>query len=1128
MLDNEATASSTNAPDASDDASINCQKPNLTIDKTPDAQNINAGEDVSFTIQVDNSGPGTAKAVTLTDTLPSGTAGNWVEDPDNPDCSITGNDLTCDFGDMIAGASKTVTVTAPTSFANCGTYNNTATASATNAGEPVDDSGQVTCEKPDLTVEKTPDAGTVNAGENVEFTIQVNNAGPGAASTVTLNDPLPAGVAGNWTIGSQPVGDPCSIAADVLSCDFGTLASGESVSVTVQAATDYDNCTVYDNTATASSTNAPNDSDDGKVTCQKSDLVIEKTPDAQVINAGDDVVFTIDVTNNGPGLAKAVKVSDTLPAGVIGDSWVEDPDNPLCEITGGNQLDCDFGDLGSGEGDSVTVRASTDIDNCATYDNTANYTSTNAPNGSDDGQVTCKKPGLGVIKTSVQGTINAGENAVFTIQVQNTGEGTANGVTLNDPLPTTGVSGPWVVSGTDSGACVSPIVGNTLVCDFGDLTAGQSRTVTVTAPTDFENCSLLENEATASSINAPDDSDDATINCQKPNLTIAKTPDAQTINAGDDVSFTIQVDNSGPGTAKAVMVTDTLPSGTAGAWVESPDNPDCSIAGNDLTCNFGDMAAGASKTITVTAPTSFANCGVYDNTATASASNAGEPVDDSGQVSCEKPNLTIVKTPNAQTINAGDDVVFSMQVDNSGPGTAKAVTLSDTLPSGTAGNWVEDPNNPDCQINGNQLSCDFGDMAEGASKTVTVKAPTSFDSCGTYNNTATASASNHPNVSDPGQVSCQKPNVSVQKTGNGTVSAGEDVTFTMVASNAGPGVAKNVVLADQLPTGTVAGWQITDQPQGNPCMIANGLLACVFGDMAAAASNSVTISAATDADSCATYNNTATATSTNAPDASDSATDVCQKPNLQVAKTGNGNIKAGEDVTFSIQVTNAGPGTATSVALSDPLPTGTVTPWEITSQPAAGSCEITDGTLNCAFGDLAAGASVTVAIKAPTGTNNCEVYDNTATATATNGPDASSGDTVTCSDIKPNVVLTKQANKKKVQPGANVKYTIKVKNTKDGSVAKNLKVCDKLPSQMTVVKKGKTAFFDNGRLCWNVKKLAGGKTKKFTYTAKVNNGVNAGTKLKNVVTVGNEKATKTVRVKKPKTKPKKKKVPVTG
>ena len=76
------------------------------------------------------------------------------------------------------------------------------------------------------------------------------------------------------------------------------------------------------------------------------DLSVDKTPDSQTIDAGDDVVFTIAVTNNGPGTAKAVTLIDTLPGPVAGD-WVEDPDNTECTITGGNQLYCDFGDMAS-------------------------------------------------------------------------------------------------------------------------------------------------------------------------------------------------------------------------------------------------------------------------------------------------------------------------------------------------------------------------------------------------------------------------------------------------------------------------------------------------------------------------------------------------------------------------------------------------------------------------------------------------------------------------------------------------------------------------------------------------------------------------------------------------------------
>ena len=120
-----------------------------------------------------------------------------------------------------------------------------------------------------------------------------------------------------------------------------------------------------------------------------------------------------------------------------------------------------------------------------------------------------------VNKTPDAQNINAGENVVFSMTVSNTGQGTATGVKLSDPLPG-GVAGSWAVSGTDAADCVSPIVGGTLDCSFGDLAAGASKTVTVTAPTDASNCTTYDNVATVSSTNAPGDTDAGRVTCQQP------------------------------------------------------------------------------------------------------------------------------------------------------------------------------------------------------------------------------------------------------------------------------------------------------------------------------------------------------------------------------------------------------------------------------------------------------------------------------------------------------------------------------------------------------------------------------------------------------------------------------------
>jgi hypothetical protein len=77
---------------------------------------------------------------------------------------------------------------------------------------------------------------------------------------VTLNDPLPSGSGVSWSISPAYSGPgTCSISVAVprtLSCAFGNLNPGQSVSVHVTSATTAASAGTYANTATASATNA--------------------------------------------------------------------------------------------------------------------------------------------------------------------------------------------------------------------------------------------------------------------------------------------------------------------------------------------------------------------------------------------------------------------------------------------------------------------------------------------------------------------------------------------------------------------------------------------------------------------------------------------------------------------------------------------------------------------------------------------------------------------------------------------------------------------------------------------------------------------------------------------------------
>jgi uncharacterized repeat protein (TIGR01451 family)/fimbrial isopeptide formation D2 family protein len=294
---------------------------------------------------------------------------------------------------MAPDDSFTVHVSGLTDAADCGEIFNTASVSTTNDGQDeATDSVVVDC--PDVTVDKTPDGGTVNAPGTATFTIVVTNLGPGTAHNVTLNDPLPAGV--DWSEDSAS----CSIAAGTLSCNFGDLAEDASATVHVSGSVDTDNCGDLPNTATVAASNeaqdaTDNNSDDGSIDVLCAEINVTKTADDAAVQAGSQIGFTVTLSNGGTGTAEGIAFSDDLPGGP-GISWSIDPASAGWSITGtapNQSLVYSPTTLAAGASTSVHVVSDTTADSCGVYDNTASVTTTN--DGSDESsastQVNCSE-----------------------------------------------------------------------------------------------------------------------------------------------------------------------------------------------------------------------------------------------------------------------------------------------------------------------------------------------------------------------------------------------------------------------------------------------------------------------------------------------------------------------------------------------------------------------------------------------------------------------------------------------------------------------------------------------------------------------------------------------------------------
>jgi uncharacterized repeat protein (TIGR01451 family) len=621
-------------------------------------------------------------------------------------------------------------------------------------------------------------------------------------------------------------------------------------------------------------------------------LSLTKTADNGTVSAGDQIGYTITLTNNGAGTAHGVTVSDTLPANL---TWSEAPDLAACSISTGT-LSCNFGDLAAGASASVHIVAATSSANCGTINNSASANSSDSGTASAGPTpiiVNCAT--LAITKVADAGAVSAGDTIGFTITVTNTGQGIARNVTISDTLPAGGALS-WTESPNLTECSIS---GGTLSCNFGDLAAGASRSVHITSPTSSANCGTINNTAQAGSTNDGSPSAQASVIVNCATLAITKVADAGTVSAGDTIGFTITVTNSGTGTARNVTISDTLPAGGALSWTESPDNPSCSIASGVLSCNFGDLASGATRSVHITSPTSSANCGTINNTASAGSANDGSP-SAQASVTVECGDIEITKTADDGAVNAADGIGFLITVTNTGAGEARDVTVEDTLPGDAGLSWSIEAAGSDagCSIAAGTLTCAFGTLASGASKHVHIVSPTTADSCGAIDNTATVSTSNDGSgqASDSTTVDC--PEIHVVKDGPATTYHGDNVTYTFAVTNPGTAGLGDVSVSDDKcapvtgPTSKTGGNQDATLDPGE-----TWTYTCTMKvpDHSANETNPIV--------------NTVTATGTAHGDQfSDTDTHSTQvlHPAVQIDKTGPATAQAGDRVTYQLVVTNPG------------------------------------------------------------------------------------------------------------------------------------------------------------------------------------------------------------------------------
>ncbi|WP_223675351.1 SdrD B-like domain-containing protein [Novilysobacter selenitireducens] len=429
-LVNSATVTATGTPDPNP-ANNTADVPlgigagaDMEINKSVSPAPATAGGTVTFTIIVENNGPGDAEDVSFTDPMPDGFTITGGNEPAGWTCTTgpLGGQRTCAHdGPYPAGSSDTFTITAtvPSSGpGSSGDQTNTATVDSTTPDpEPANNSSSVTftvlTPGADLALAKEKQPELVNVWDGTEpdldsqmtSTITVTNQGPdtvtGQLQMVDELAPgeqfLGAGPTPPWTCTVAPLvyigpGSPqtvtCTLEASAL-----PLAAGESappLTITTRA---REPGTLTNTACTGGSGgslepitggganvdgNPGNDcsGDGSSSTTESADLSITKqtngpgTADNTLPVTYTSFTYTITVTNAGPDGTPGVVINDPIPGFINGRSsaTVVGPPGWTCSVDAGGSLVCRSGGavLGAGESAVATVTVNGPLDDSAT------------------------------------------------------------------------------------------------------------------------------------------------------------------------------------------------------------------------------------------------------------------------------------------------------------------------------------------------------------------------------------------------------------------------------------------------------------------------------------------------------------------------------------------------------------------------------------------------------------------------------------------------------------------------------------------------------------------------------------------------------------------------------------------
>ena len=972
----------------------NVTVPEITPDKTVDNENPNFGDNLTYTVTVKNEGNGNANDVIIVDALGKGL--EYVSSTGNYDNKT--NTITWKV-DLASGETKTFTVVAKivgyTDVTNEVTVGNKTAA--------------VTVDIPEIIPAKDVNNTTPNFGDKVEYTITVNNNANKDAKQVVIVDTLGKGL--KFINASHNGKYDESTRTITWIIDLGAGESAVfSVNAAVEAYGNINNTVVVGNKSATKNITVP-------------EIIPGKSVDVENPNFGDTVTYTVTVTNNGVGDAKQVVVRDILDKGLkfVKATGEYTFDEDSCTVTW-------IVDLANGEYQTFYVTAVAEaygvlINDVTVGDNTA----------SADVVV----PEIIPDKTANITNPNFGDKVDYTVTVTNDGMGDAKDVVVRDVLG----EGLKFVSATGNYSFDEVTRTVTWIVD---LAKGESKVFSVIATVvgygNVTNSLVVGNKTAGVNVTVPEINPDKTVDNEIPNF-------------GDNVTYTVKVTNDGIGDANNVVVKDILGEGLT--FVDATGNYTFDEATRTVTW-IVDLAKGESRTFYVNAIVS--GYGNVTNSLVVGNKTTG--------VNVTVPEIIPDKTANITNPNFGDKVDYTVTVTNDGMGDAKDVVVRDVLGEGlkfvsATGNYSFD------EVT--RTVTWIVDLAKGESKVFSVIATVVG-----YGNVTNSLVVGNKTAG----VNVTVPEINPDKTANITnPNFGDKVDYTVTVTNDGMGDAKDVVVRDVLGEGLKFVSATGNYSFDEVTRTVTWIVDLAKGESKVFSVIATVVGYGNVTNSLVVGNKTAGVNVT--------------VPEINPDKTVDNEIpNFGDNVTYTVTVTNDGIGDANNVVITDVLDKG---------------LKFLNATGNFTYDEKTGTITWTVDLaKGETKTFNVNVtvlgYGVLPNTVAVGNKTAVRNITV------PEIITVKEVNSSDIHIGDEITYTITVSNS--GKInATNVVIRDILPEGLKFINASNGGVYDpvTGIITW-ILNITANSTVDLTADVCVNKSGN----ITNTVNVGNKTSNCTI------------------